>query len=151
MQNFLGSAETIRSHGAFYGAYGVGGTSPIDTRDIAAIAVKCLREPGHTAKIYELTGPESITQYEMAARTSAVLARAVHYVDLSVEDFQRALVGAGWPEPLARDFAMVCGWVRAQGKPAPVLPTGAELLGRLRKFDEFVRDHASRFGTAASA
>lgn len=147
MQNFLGSAETIRSQDAFYGAYGSGGTSPIDTRDLAAIAVKCLRESGHAGKIYELTGPESLTQSEMAARTSTVLGRTVRYVDLSVEDFQGALVGAGWPEPLARDFAGFCGWVRAHGKPAPVLPTGAALLGRLRSFDEFVRDHATRFVT----
>jgi uncharacterized protein YbjT (DUF2867 family) len=144
-QNFLGSAETIRTQGAFHGAYGDGGISPIDTRDIAAVAVKCLREPGHEGKTYELTGSESLTQGEMAARVSAILGRTIRYVDLSVEDFQRGLVAAGWPEPLARDFAMFCGWVKAQGKPAPVLATGADLLGRLRTFDEFVRDHASGF------
>ncbi len=151
MQNFLGSAETIRSRAAFYGAYGSGGTSPIDTRDIAAVVVKCLRERGHESKVYELTGPESLTQAEMAARTSAVLGRTIRYVDLPVEEFQRGLVAAGWPDALARDFAGFSAWVRAQGKPAPVLPTGTDLLGRLRTFDEFVRDHASWFGPRPSA
>src|SRR5215469_45901 len=39
-------------------------TAPIDERDIAAVAVRALREDGHAGRDYVLTGPESLTQLE---------------------------------------------------------------------------------------
>src|SRR5205823_591100 len=47
--------------------------APVDTRDIAAVAVKTLTEDGHAGQTYELTGPEALTYTEIAAQISAAI------------------------------------------------------------------------------
>src|SRR3954468_20752603 len=67
MQNFINySGASIRGQGVFYGSGRDSRTSVVDVRDIAAIAVKALMDPAHGKKTYELTGPESLTNAEIA-------------------------------------------------------------------------------------
>ncbi len=63
-------ARTIASEGAIYGAMGDGKVGHIDTRDIAVVAVTVLTSEGHEGQIYPLTGPESLSMAEVAARLS---------------------------------------------------------------------------------
>ena len=66
MQNFVeGSAP--RPDGNLYLPVGNAKTAYVDTRDIAAVAVKALTEPGHESKEYTLTGPADLSYAEMAA------------------------------------------------------------------------------------
>lgn len=65
MQNLLGSVNG----GTLYGATGEGRLSPIDVRDIAAFGARVLAEPsGHAGRIYTITGPESLSMRDAAAR-----------------------------------------------------------------------------------
>lgn len=68
----------------------------IDPRDIAAVAVKALTEPGHEGKIYELTG-EALTGIEMAECLSAALARPIQFVDATDQETRDDLLRSGLP------------------------------------------------------
>ena len=61
---------------------GDGKDTPIDPRDIAAVAVKVLTTPGHEGKIYELTGPELLSHAEMVEKIAAATGRPLKYVDV---------------------------------------------------------------------
>jgi len=47
MQNFLGSVPSIVGEGKIYSSMGQGRVPHVDVRDIAAVAVACLTQPGH--------------------------------------------------------------------------------------------------------
>src|SRR5207248_6455688 len=67
MQNMVNyNAPTINTQNAFYGSEGDGRVSHIDIRDVAAVAVKALTEDGHVGNAYTLTGPEALTNAEIA-------------------------------------------------------------------------------------
>jgi uncharacterized protein YbjT (DUF2867 family) len=102
MQNavtFMG--RTIRSESAFYSASGAARISHVDVRDIAAVAVKALTEPGHEGKVYTLSGPEAITYDEMAAELSFVLGRPIRHVSLSPSELKEGMLAEGMPEAIA--------------------------------------------------
>jgi nucleoside-diphosphate-sugar epimerase len=75
MQNHLnfGTPETIKAQSAFYSPLGEAKISPIDTRDISAVAAKALVESGHEGKRYDLTGGESFSNAEIAELLSKAL------------------------------------------------------------------------------
>jgi uncharacterized protein YbjT (DUF2867 family)/predicted SnoaL-like aldol condensation-catalyzing enzyme len=94
MQNITAYlAPSIRSQGAFYAACGNAKYSFIDVRDVGAVAAKILANPeAHTAKTYELNGPEALTYAELGARIPA------QYVDIPEEAQRSAMLGMGMPE-----------------------------------------------------
>jgi uncharacterized protein YbjT (DUF2867 family) len=85
MQNFLGFRESIIHKGEFYAPMGEGRVSIVDARDVAAVAAEVLEEFGHENKVYEVTGPESLTYAEMAGALSFELEKPVTYVDVPPE------------------------------------------------------------------
>ena len=62
MHSLLNFRSTISSKGEFYGLAGDGKVSIVDVRDIAAVAVRTLTEPGHEGRTYHVTGPEALTR-----------------------------------------------------------------------------------------
>src|SRR5262245_27393313 len=78
MQNLVTyNSGTIKSQNAFYAAQGDGAVSQIDIRDISAVAVKVLSEDGHEGKAYALTGPEALTNDQIAEKLSRVSGRTI--------------------------------------------------------------------------
>jgi uncharacterized protein YbjT (DUF2867 family) len=63
-------AADIREKDRVFVSAGRGATSFIDTRDIAAVAARALREPGHEGAAYTLTGDDVLT-YERPGAYSA--------------------------------------------------------------------------------
>jgi uncharacterized protein YbjT (DUF2867 family) len=96
-QNMLWSAGTIKDHGAFYLPMRDGRQSLVDVRDIAAVAVKVLTEPGHEGQVYEITGPESLSYADVAASLTRVLGKPVQYVDVPPEAARDSMLKAGMP------------------------------------------------------
>lgn len=94
-------ARTIRGESAFYSASGDARISHVDVRDIAAVAVKALTEPGHEERAYTLTGPEALTYDEMANELSKVLGRRISHVSLSPSDLKTGMLAEGMPEEIA--------------------------------------------------
>ena len=102
MQNavtFMG--KTIRAESAFYSASDQARISHVDVRDIAAVAVKALTEPGQNGRAYELTGPEALSYDDLAGELSKVLGRTISHVSLPPSDLKAAMLADGMPEALA--------------------------------------------------
>lgn len=149
------------SHGDLRGAIAGGGVIPvcaggaatsfISVEDVAAVAVKTLREPGHMGRTYDLTGEESLDHAQVAAILTDLLGRPVRYLDLPEADLRAGLEQAGLGAAAIGYLLRLYALVRA-GHCASVRPTVAELLGRRpRTFAEFARASADawRNGTGA--
>ena len=92
------NAPSIRAQGAFYVAMGDAKVSYLDVGDIAVVAVKALHGGVHAGKIYELNGPEAISNGELAKRISKAAGRTVNYVDIPESAQREAMLGMGMPE-----------------------------------------------------
>jgi uncharacterized protein YbjT (DUF2867 family) len=147
MQNILAyNAPSIRAQGAFYSAMGAARTSFIDVRDIARVVATALINPArHANQTYELNGPESISNAELAERISRVAGRPVQHVDISENDQRKAMQGMGMPEwqvtallDLQRYYTSGKG-----GEVTDVLP---RLLGHpARTVDQFLEEFKDSF------
>jgi len=147
MQNLISSfAQTIKNQGAFYLPAKDSKISIIDVRDIAAVAAKVLTSNGsHQGKTYTLSGPESLSNAEVAEKFSRALNKKVSYVDLSDQDFKKSLLGLGVPEQLVDGIIELQHYYIA-GRAAKVTPDVEAVTGkRGTTFDQFVRDNISAF------
>ena len=150
MQNQLMSAGTIASQGAIYGMLGDGKVGHIDTRDVAEVAAVVLTGEGHEGKVYPLTGPESLSMTEVAARLSAALGKEVKYVNVAPDQVKAAIMGMGAPEFMA-DGLVELYMMISQGMADMVVGTFKDITGHdPRGFGQFANDFASAFeGTSA--
>jgi len=145
MQNTLGSVHSIKSEGKFYGAYKNGRVPVIDVADIAATGVSILTSPSaHNGKTYQLTGPEPLTQTQVAEKISKVAGKTVSYVDIPasalVDNLKKVM-----PEWLAKDFGTMSEWLATDGG-ATVSKDVENVTGRApRSFDAFLKDVAGMF------
>jgi uncharacterized protein YbjT (DUF2867 family) len=118
-------------------------TAPIHERDVAAVAVKALREDGHNRAEYVLTGPESLTQREQIATIGRVIGRPVSIQEIPREDARREL--GELLNPVAAGF-LINAWAAGEGLPPHMTSTVRDLTGNPpRNFAEWVSDHASDF------
>ncbi|HEY2525260.1 MAG TPA: NAD(P)H-binding protein [Candidatus Binataceae bacterium] len=101
------AARSIAENGTIRLPFGDGRTSPIAARDVAEVIAAILAKPAaHIGKIYELTGPRSLTMNEMAAECSAALGRTVTYVDVPFEQWRdHDLQNLNLPDHVLRHIA----------------------------------------------
>lgn len=144
-QNMFMLAGPIRAHGRFQSAAGDARISMIDVRDIAAVAVKVLTENGHAGAVYDMSGPEILTYFDVAAALSRALGRTITYVPLDPEVAINGMIEAGVPEPVARARVGVHASF-ANGVFTPTSDTVEAILGRPPlRFEQFAHDFADRF------
>jgi uncharacterized protein YbjT (DUF2867 family) len=144
MQNFVnGSAP--RPDGNMYLPVGNAKVAYVDTRDIAAVAVKALTEPGHEGKEYTLTGPEDLSYSEMAAIITEASGRQIRHVDVPPEAARQGMMSAHMPEWMVEIILEINAWAKAsQG--GEITTTVKDVLGRpAHTFREFARDYADRW------
>lgn len=152
MQNYVwyGAAQTIKAQGAFYSSVASVKMSPIDTRDISAIAAAVLMETGHEGKRYTLTGPESLNDDEIARVVSKVLGRSVNHVNIPEAAAVDAMSNAGMPGWLVGLLSELNSLTRT-GYFAEVRPDAEAVLKRKSiQFAQFIRDHLSAFTATES-
>lgn len=102
MQNFVNyNAESIKHDGKIYMPTGTGKIGYIDVRDIAAVGVEALTGEGHEGQIYELTGPEAISNGEAAQILSEVTGKKVEFVDVPGDAARKSMTEHGTPEWMA--------------------------------------------------
>ncbi|MGO4290914.1 SDR family oxidoreductase [Chitinophaga sp. RAB17] len=145
MQGLLGFRDPIIQQGKFFATAGEAPISLVDIRDIAEIAATALSTPGHAGKIYDITGPESLTHQELATKLSIALGRTITYVNVSPDQLLQALLQAGFPlwqaEGLIEDYAHY-----ARGEAAAISPAVQQLTGHApRNFDHFIQEYAALF------
>ena len=149
MQNMLGSARLIRQKGEFYGSTGDAKAPLIDARDVAAAAARFLSQPSAQTVSHTLTGPEAISNDEIARILGDVMGKAVRYVDIPGEQLKAGMVAAGMPDWLATDL-MTLNEMWANGVGLEVSQAVPSITGRPgRTFHEFARDYAAAFRGAA--
>lgn len=143
-------ASTINSQGAFYAAMGEAAVGFVDVRDIGAVVAKILTSDGHAGKTYTLTGPELLNYSQVAAKLSQVLGRPVRYVAITQEQLRPSLRDMGMPPWQVEALADLQAYY-ADGTGGKVTSDVRDVLGREPvRMDQFLRDYASAFATAAS-
>lgn len=73
--------------------------APVDVEDIAKVAVALLRSDGHEGRVYEMTGPESLSMDEVAERLTEATGVPFRHVDIPMEDKLNELRKQDIPEP----------------------------------------------------
>ena len=123
--------------------FGDGRTGWIDTRDIAAMAVKALTEDGHEGKIYTPTGPAAISLAEIAGVLTEVTGRAIRFQHLTDDQWVQAMLAMGRLEVDAHATLALMAKTR-DGHLTQVTDDVERVTGRpARSFEEFARDHAA--------
>jgi uncharacterized protein YbjT (DUF2867 family) len=146
MQNVLMLAPAIATTSTFGSAAGQGRTGLVDARDVAAVAAEIITSPAaHAGKTYWLTGPELLSNYDVATVLSKLLGRAITYRELTFEQNKDAMIRAGVPEQIAEMNAQAFS-LTADGDAEWVTPDVPSLLGRpARSFEQFAADYAAAF------
>jgi uncharacterized protein YbjT (DUF2867 family) len=146
MQNVLALAPAIAATSSFGSAAGKGCTGLVDARDLGAVAAQIAASPpAHAGKTYRLTGPELLSNYDVAAVLSRLLGRTITYRELTFEENKDAMIRAGVPEPIAEMNAQAFS-LTAIGDAEWVTNDIPSILGRpARSFEQFAADHAAAF------
>ena len=136
----------IAATSSFGPAAGKGRTGLVDARDVAAVAAQIADSPtAHAGKTYWLTGPELLSNYDVAAVLSKLLGRVITYRELTFEQNKDAMIGAGVPEPIAEMNAQAFA-LTADGDAEWVTDDVPSILSRpARPFGQFAVDYAAAF------
>ncbi|MCM1970607.1 NAD(P)H-binding protein [Streptomyces sp. G1] len=141
--NTLMWAGQTRSGDVVRGAYAGAASAPVHEADIAAVAALALTRDGHGGRVYELTGPESLTHADQARILGEAIGRPIEYAELPVEAVRRAM-SAHVPGPVLDGILKV--WSEAVGRTAPITTDIEKVTGRpARSYRDWVLDHAAAF------
>ena len=149
MQNLLNEAGGIAAEATLRLNMGEARLGMIDAHDIAELAAKVLTDgPNlHHGKIYNPTGPRSISFAEVAAQIEQVLGTPVRYLPTADDELEARLLGFGLPEWIVEMLteyaqAYVSGW-------GDFTTTDfQDVTGRRpRSIADFARDHADAFAS----
>lgn len=117
-------------------------TSFIATRDIAAVVAAAFTE-GLRGQEFNLTGPEALDHYQVAAAISKVSGRPITYQPLNEGDFLAMMQKRGMPGEAARYLAMLYGIVRA-GYMERLTGDVLRVTGRAPlRFVDYAEEHAA--------
>ncbi len=147
MQNYLTQAQSIREQGEFYSCGKDMRYSLVDGRDVGTAAARVLTATGHEGQAYTLSGPESLSNSEIAEKLSVAAGKPIRYVDLPDADFRTALVSAGTPHATVDGYIDLIHYYIA-GKATRISPEVERINGKPPvSFDEFASDFAAAFKT----
>jgi uncharacterized protein YbjT (DUF2867 family) len=146
MQNVLALAPAIATTSSFGSSAGRGRTGMVDARDVAAVAAAVAAPPApHVGQTYWLTGPELISNYDVAAVLSNLLGRTITYRQLSFDEDKDAMIRVGVPEQVAQMNAQAFS-LTAKGDAEWVTDDVKSILSRpARSFEQFAADYATAF------
>lgn len=142
-QNLLGAIQG----GTLYHAFGDARLSPIDIRDIAAVAAEVLSDPRpHAGRIYTVTGPEAISMARAAELIAEQLGAPIGAQQVSAEAVVDALLAAGYDQWVSQVSGLEYGAAYASSWADYTTADVAAVTGRpARTIAEFARDHTQLF------
>lgn len=147
-QYWLQLVYPINMTGGFYASLKENVPLPaIDIRDIATVAVRCLTEPGHEGKVYRLTGPEALTNAQVAEKIGKVMGKPVSYSYMPPEQTKAGMMQMGM-QPWFVDFVVGMDEAYSTGNYGEVTFDFYKLTGRqpisadqfFSDFGEFIRN-----------
>ena len=144
LQAYLPFAASINA-GHLSAPIGRARISAVDARDIGEVAAAALIEDGHAGRIYDLTGPHSVTHSEIADALAHALCHPVAFDTIASEAFLEAVVATGMPqwqaEGLAEDYEHY-----ERGEAATVSDDVEKVTGHPpRSVAVFAKDYAELF------
>jgi len=146
MQNLLGQADNIINDGIVYSSSGDGRIPFVDTRDIAAVALVTLTQPGHHEKKYVITGSEALSYRQATDILGRALGRPLRFIDEPFDEARARLTQAGQAAWLVDSLLAIAAYQRAGGPTETITSAVADLTGKPpRTFAEFARDYAGAF------
>ncbi len=99
MQNVLGQWNSILQNGVYPVPYSVHARlGMVDLEDVAEAAALVLTQAGHLGAVYELAGPEALTQIQVAETLSRVLDQPVRAETMALDDWETRARAAGMGE-----------------------------------------------------
>lgn len=138
-------ADTIKSQNAVYFPGGKGKVPAVDPGDVAAVACAVLTEPGYVGKIFDITGPQSLTIGEMVEILAKVIGKPVKYIDVPVFAAAIAMLRNGTSLNLAYHLMQTLGALR-RSEYAGVTDVVERVGGvKPRTFEEWCRDNLGAF------
>ena len=115
----------------------------LDVDDIADVAVAALTDDRHAGRLYELTGPHSLTFADAAAVISAATGRTLRYVPVTIEEHAAELREHGVPAEVVDLLTYLFGEV-VDGRNADTTDGVEQALGRApRDFATYARAAAA--------
>jgi NAD(P)H dehydrogenase (quinone) len=128
---------------------GDGRTAYVSREDCAAAAAAALTGDGHEDRVYDITGPELVTQAQVAAMVSDITGRAVEAVAIDDDEATQNLITVGLPAHAATAYASFGTAIR-EGVLDVVSSHMEELTGRRpRSLREVLETHRSEFEETA--
>ncbi len=145
--NALAWAPTIRAGEVVREGYPESHSAPIHERDIAAVSVLALLQPGHEGARYALTGPESLTRRAQLDLIGQAVGRPVRLAEISPDEARADMLARFGGPGAAGTVDALLGYQRDQvGVPAQVTDTVRAVTGRpARTFATWAADHAAEF------
>jgi uncharacterized protein YbjT (DUF2867 family) len=144
MENILNNfGASIKGQGKYYVPHGSGKAAYIAARDIAEIALEALTAQNHEGKIYELSGPQALSDYDVAAILSKVAGKKIEYVDVPEDVARQSMHGMGLPEWMVTSL-MELNYIVKQGWTGSVETTLKDLTGKEgTTFEHWAKEHKS--------
>lgn len=109
-------------------------------KDVAAAAAIALTEPGHSGRIYELTGPQSLSKVEQLAAISDAIGREIPWVEITPEEFRDDMA-----QYIPGDVIDMLLRYWSETVDAPEVPLEPALGIRPTSLAEWAQDHRAAF------
>lgn len=136
-------AESIRTDNVVRLPYPLAQSAPVHEKDIAALAVTALTEPGHSHQAYTIYGAESLTLQRQVEHIGEAIDRHIRIEHISDEQ-ARAEVGRTMAPVVAE--AIVSQWAAANGVPALTSVIVEKIAGApAHTYAQWAVDHADDF------
>jgi uncharacterized protein YbjT (DUF2867 family) len=111
----------------------------VDIEDVADVAIAALTQPGHSRKLYELTGPRALTFAQAVAEIGCAAGREIRYIPITAEEYRAGMLEAQVPEEVIELVLYLFDTV-LDGRNTPVTNGVHQALGRqARDFAEYVQ------------
>lgn len=142
MSNTLGWAPMIARGDDVFLSFATRPAASIDPADIAAVAAAALLDDAHAGRIYELSGPETLTPIDELAILARELGRSLRPKLVSPADARAGLRKHGMPDAVV-DAVMKQS---ESDRGTTVLSTVADVVGRpARTFAQWAHAHRGVF------
>ncbi|GAC1315622.1 MAG: SDR family oxidoreductase [Collimonas sp.] len=129
LENHIGALASALAQAAINGNAGQGRFASASRADYAGAAITVLTQPGHVNKTYELAGDHSYSMSEYAEEISKQTGRPVAYNDLTLADYEAALLSIGLPKMIV-DVIIDADVKSSKGELDSSSHQLSELLGR---------------------
>jgi len=115
--NLFRDVQTIKEKNSIFNASGDAKLNFIQVSDIADVAVATLTTSGHEGKVYQLTGPDSLSYHQIAQLLSDEVGRKITYVPISDEDLRKSI--SFMPQQAVEGFSNIMKYFKSGGYDRP--------------------------------